>query len=404
MRIFLFTNNFPYSNSETFLENEVGYLSNSFDNIVIIPLEKKDGCRALTHNSEVWAPILSFNLNDKLWLIIKGIFNLSPFWIAIKEFISEKVYVSKGKIWKFFTYFFLFRAINSNKELLRNLEHNIESDDILYFYWGDKSVMLLPAIKSFCNNKTFVRFHGSDLYENIDAGLIPFRKYILTYIDEALFISDNGKRYFSEKYGENIVSQLTVSRLGVSFNGLNPTGNQDYFHIVSCSNMVPLKRLHIIVEALMLIDKQICWTHIGSGPVMKLISDSSIELPSNIKVVLTGSKNNKNVIDFYLQNHIDLFVNVSETEGVPVSIMEALSCGIPILATNVGGTGEIVDNHVGELVDKNISADELAQRILYFYNSTDLSIYRNNATKRWEQLCDAEKNYNELCQILKDKK
>lgn len=402
MKVFLFTNNYPYANSETFLENEISFLSNSYDQVVIIPLEKKEGGRTVSQNTEVWPPILTFNMKDKLRLLIKGVFNLSSLSVGIKEFIGARVYVSKEKRWKFFTFFFLFRAMNSNKELLRNLKDNIEPDDILYFYWGDKSVMLLPAIKSFCQNKTFVRFHGSDLYENIGAGLIPFRKYILKFIDVALFISDNGKRYFIENYGESVISQLTVSRLGVFYRGINPVDKEDFFHIVSCSNMVPLKRLNLIVAALRLIDKRIRWTHIGSGPEMKSISDSVRELPFNINVILTGAKSNKEVIDFYQHNHIDLFVNVSETEGVPVSIMEALSCGIPVLATNVGGTGEIVDNNVGELVDKSISAAELARKILRFYNSDDLSMYRNKATERWKQLCDAEKNYYELCQILKN--
>ena len=48
----------------------------------------------------------------------------------------------------------------------------------------------------------------------------------------------------------------------------------------------------------------------------------------------------KSTLGNYL--HIDLFINTSSSEGVPVSIMEALSVGIPIIATDVGGTKEIV--------------------------------------------------------------
>jgi len=48
-------------------------------------------------------------------------------------------------------------------------------------------------------------------------------------------------------------------------------------------------------------------------------------------------------------------MNLSETEGIPVSIMEAQSAGVPILATNLGGTSEIVNNENGFLVEKDFN-------------------------------------------------
>ena len=48
------------------------------------------------------------------------------------------------------------------------------------------------------------------------------------------------------------------------------------------------------------------------------------------------------MLDYYKNNIIDIFINLSASEGIPVSIMDAISFGIPCIATNVGGTGEIV--------------------------------------------------------------
>lgn len=57
--------------------------------------------------------------------------------------------------------------------------------------------------------------------------------------------------------------------------------------------------------------------------------------------------------------HFDLFVQSSHTEGMPNVILEALAAGVPVVATNVGGTGEIIKNGLtGRLVDAN-SADQL---------------------------------------------
>ena len=54
--------------------------------------------------------------------------------------------------------------------------------------------------------------------------------------------------------------------------------------------------------------------------------------PDNIQVILKGWVPNKKVIEFYRTNPVNLFLNFSFQEGIPVSIMEAISFGIPILA------------------------------------------------------------------------
>lgn len=62
-----------------------------------------------------------------------------------------------------------------------------------------------------------------------------------------------------------------------------------------------------------------------------------------------------------------MFINVSSSEGLPVSIMEACSFGIPIIATNVGGTAEIVQAGVnGILLKEQFETEVLKQAILRF--------------------------------------
>ena len=65
-------------------------------------------------------------------------------------------------------------------------------------------------------------------------------------------------------------------------------------------------------------------------------------------------------MNYYNTYEIDLFVNLSTIEGVPVSIMEAQSSGIPVLATDVGSSKEIVDDDNGFLIPKDFEMN-LAQ-------------------------------------------
>lgn len=69
----------------------------------------------------------------------------------------------------------------------------------------------------------------------------------------------------------------------------------------------------------------------------------------------------------YAAKHFDVFVNVSPSEGLPLSIMEACGCGIPVIATDVGGTHEIVSDGVnGFLLPSDCGPEDVAAAIKRF--------------------------------------
>ena len=55
-----------------------------------------------------------------------------------------------------------------------------------------------------------------------------------------------------------------------------------------------------------------------------------------------GAMPHSKVLEYYQTHYTDLFIQASRSEGIPVSIMEALSYGTPVLATNVGGVAELL--------------------------------------------------------------
>ena len=181
------------------------------------------------------------------------------------------------------------------------------------------------------------------------------------------------------------------------YEGISTASSDNVFRIVSCSGVTSVKRLHLIVEALnnWQCDTQIEWTHIGGGPLFdKLKSDIAILMHNNprVSVNMLGWKTNKEVQKYYSENTVDLFINVSEAEGLPVSIMEAMSYGIPCLATDVGGTSEIVTDSTGILISKNSDGIEILNELNNFIR-LDLSKrkqYRDAAYKIWTRLFDAK--------------
>ena len=123
------------------------------------------------------------------------------------------------------------------------------------------------------------------------------------------------------------------------------------------------------------------------------ISRLSNELNVNFNIV--GYLDNSRVLDFYKNNKIDLFISLSETEGLPVSIMEAYSNAVPAIATNVGGTSEIVNNKNGYLIESNPTPKQVAEKINHFI---DLTIEKKNAKRqlaynKWLKEFNRDKNY-----------
>ncbi|MDR0797760.1 MAG: glycosyltransferase family 4 protein, partial [Nitrososphaerota archaeon] len=105
----------------------------------------------------------------------------------------------------------------------------------------------------------------------------------------------------------------------------------------------------------------------GKGPDMASIhmQIESMGLEKNIK--LAGFVADDDLPLFY--NMADLFVLPSKTgEGLPLVALEAMACGLPVVATDVGGISEILVNGFGKLVPAN-NPEALAEAIVEFIST-----------------------------------
>lgn len=231
---------------------------------------------------------------------------------------------------------------------------------------------------------------------------ISFNAFKHKNIDKIHFISYKMRDiYFNEirnlGISNDILNQNQITYLGSikEFPSMNSFSSDNVFRICSCSGVTPVKRLHLIAQALELWNGgDIEWTHLGGGPLQNEIAGLAEKVCINnpsVKIRLLGQKTNKEVQKYYTENPVDLFVNVSAAEGLPVSIMEAASYGIPILATDVGGTSEIVSDKTGRLVEKSITPSELCAAIsdINKLSNENIKDMRNNAATLWQERFNA---------------
>ena len=122
-------------------------------------------------------------------------------------------------------------------------------------------------------------------------------------------------------------------------------------------------------------------------------------LPGHICTTFHGWTRNDEILEAYRSGRHDVFINVSSSEGLPVSIMESSSCGLPTIATDVGGTGEIVSDGVnGRLISANPMPREIAAAVEEFARMDPDAFARRSAAARemWSTHFDSDRNYRQF--------
>lgn len=389
-RLIFFTYNYPYSHDFSWKRNELNFLKNQFD-ITVIPYTplKKDMLDNVPEGIEVLEPLIDLSISGRWSQFSIAIFSQRR-WYYFSEFFRKRVYSRKVWLLEWLSAIEMTEKLFKSQVVTEFLQKRPGNENtILYFYWGLGTSLIVPFLTNLGYNKILVRFHGFDLYEERRNGYLPFRTPLLKTLNLALPVSETGDRYLKAKYPK-IHFHSKVCRLGSIKAGESKPSEDGTLRIVSSSNIIPLKRVELIAQALSYIDFRLEWTHFGDGELFQRIKDISHHLPSNISVNLPGRVKPEEVLNFYVVNPVDLFLNVSTTEGVPVSIMEAFSAGIPVYATNVGGTSEIVNCGNGKLLDKDITPENLADEIRSFNELLPVSklTLRKKALETYAEKCD----------------
>jgi len=199
-----------------------------------------------------------------------------------------------------------------------------------------------------------------------------------------------------------------VARLGVRDpKFLSRPWDDHVIRILSCSHMGAVKRLDLMLKSVVALAERVYgrtveWMHIGDGPLRGSIEDAAqkVRLP-NFTFRFFGCLPNNEVYEIFRKIPVDVFVNTSQHEGIPVAIMEAMSCGTPVVATAVGGTPEIVNSENGMLLPAEPAPEEIAaalHRILF--NRDFMMQLRENSRKTWMEKYNADKNYKKFAMHL----
>ena len=400
MIIVVFTNSYPYKSAaeQTFLSGEVKILRKYFERVIICPQSGDGDLLSLPDGVEANISFTKgFTFGKLLFAGLSMLFS-KDLYRDILERLPDSLSFSYLK--KLF--FFLAGARRTQEwfETWLEQEKLSASDTVCYTFWFTEVAMGLGWVKhKYPTLRIVSRAHGYDLYEELYKPW-PLRTQSISMLDGLFADSDIGTNYLLKKYAK-FKDRYQSALLGVPEpGGLSKPSTDGVLRIVSCSMINPIKRIDllltgIITAAQMRKDQKIEWTHFGGGAErQEFIDRIAKEFPSNVIGSFPGYQTQQHLIQNYINNPIDVFVNVSSTEGTPVSIMEAISCGIPVIATAVGGNVEIVQERNGILLSENPTPHEIARALLRVCDEREeMLMKRKGSRAMWQERYNETANF-----------
>ncbi len=395
--IYIFTNSYPYTKSvEVFFEDEIKVASQTGCKIFIIPTNKDKDIREIPENITLLPCLTEIGILNKIILFLIMPFH-KKFWTMLKGAGTTKriFHGTKYLYGAYMTRFYIRKTI--------------KTPAILYSYWFSYTALGMALAKEdndVIQKSTLIsRGHGYDVFSDARNIYIPHRNFTLSMIDALYPVSDAGTNYLSMLYPEHS-AKITTRRLGIK--PIRPCSReleQRTISFVSCSSVIKLKRVDLIMSMIKQFSEnhknmEVTWTHFGGGAMFSQVKQACENIPANMKVNLNGFTNSNEIHKLYSEKGYDIFINLSTTEGIPVSIMEAISAGIPVIATDVGGNCEIVGAETGKLVPLNVKYEDFNAAVDYIIaNHGTLKI---SATKFFNSSYNADKNYTEFYREIQD--
>ncbi len=280
-------------------------------------------------------------------------------------------------------------------------------------YWANSEAVGTALVRRERGDLRFAcRVHRGDVERAQQAGgHLPHRRVLYQAVDLVGAISQRARMLVLEEGVD--AAHVAVHRLGTRAIGdsdvvcgaVTPDAT---ITIASCSSSAPVKRVGLIAAGTAAFarrepERRVRWMHVGldrDALAAACMRDGvHIDaLPLNLQIHATGYMPNERLIAWYRDERVACFINASSSEGVPVSVMEALGVGVPVVATDAGATAEIVDDRVGRLLPVDTDAEAIAAAIADVVHRH--AAFSSAARERWRGRCRASEHAREWVDAL----
>ncbi len=391
----LLTATYPFGNkSETFLESEIEVLARRFPSVLVLPSAVEAGERSLPDGVELvrmdWLDAPS-GAARRLALVSGEALSVLASPGTLRAHAGDpRTYLDV-----------LARNVLKLRSLRRLVRVRPElRDAVFYDYWFENSTLALALARRQGTVRTAVsRAHGFDLYdERWSSGVVPFRAFKLRALDMVAPVSEFGTRYLVERAPPGARDRIRTFRLGVPAPPIADLPRSDPPLVLSVGSMIPTKRIDRMPEVLARTERALHWVHFGDGPDRARVEEAARRLPERVRWELRGHVDNAELLRFYREHRVDAMISMSTSEGLPVSMMEAASFGVPVVAVAVQGVPEIVTDVTGVRLAPDTTAEAAAAAVCHALEPGRFDRERIRAFQR--EHFEAGANYDRFADAL----
>jgi len=258
---------------------------------------------------------------------------------------------------------------------LRSLTNVLEKRNarLLHIYFGQIAVHLLPLIRAW-QKPSIVSFHGADVM--VEMNKPAYREATREMLDaiKLVLVRSESLRRAVVDLG-CVENKIEVQRTGIplgefAFRERSAPQNGEW-RFVQAGRLIEKKGLPVALRAFASFQKKYpnaTLTIAGEGPLLGQLQDLARGLKIDNRVSFTGFISQEQLRDLYYVAHI--FLHPSETghdgnqEGIPNSMLEAMTSGLPVFATQHGGIPEAIEDGVSGVLVPEGDAEELAWALL----------------------------------------
>lgn len=411
-KILLATESFPYGRGEkTFVLPELSRLAKEYDVTVISHADEKqivEGWKGIKLPAGVHVvshPRPQFAGRDKGKALFRFLTDRDG-REEIRRILRDK---KQRRVRLYQSLSFYAQALADQRLLQKSGLLSGDEEMIYYSFWYDYyCYSMVREKRKYPGVRIVTRTHGRDLYhERVPGDRQPLRAQMERGLDGIAFACAYGRDYY-DTYVRNTdfpTDRLQVCRLGTeAASRFMPAYAGGVWQLLSCSNVIPIKRVERIIDGLALIDGlSLCWTHIGDGGSLeeiKAYAREKLGKKENISFEFAGFVENAGA--WYRTNQVDCFITTSATEGgCPVSIQEAMAYGVPIIGTDVGGITEMIAGN-GILLSADPDGEEVASAVcrLCSLDGEKLGRMKEKSLSLWREMFFAEACYQKIRAVL----
>jgi glycosyltransferase involved in cell wall biosynthesis len=355
--------------TDTFIKREIRSLQIAGTSVLVISVWKPNEHETTAEILSEWAADTRFILPRPTLSILRTVVAAalrSPrrFFLTFRRALSTSRPGIRGAAYQFF---YFLEAVLAAEELHKN------AIDHVHNHIGDQSGTVTMLAASLAGIGYSITFHGWPVFFDAKYSRIKEKVLGARFTRSISYFCRSQLMMFSE-CDDPTAFKVVHCGLSIAKYAYRPP-KQQIKRLFCAARLSPEKGLTFAIEALSLLrvkgyDLELRLA--GGGPSMVHLKTLTTQLGLADRVKFLGFLTEDQVIG-ELQIS-DLFVLPSFVEGVPVSAMEAMAVGIPVIATNIAGTSELIEDGKNGILIRPSDSQALANAVIRMIENHDFRL------------------------------